>query len=158
MSQQRYVVNNGAAFGLTTSAKTALQLIAGANDRINALTALSISIDTTATVLVELCESTQAGAGTAGTAPVVKQIGGFSAADTTAPVQVTAAGNYSAEPTVLTRLWHWRFVGPGPFFIQYPLGRGPESLVSGATKYKALAFRLTASVGTPNSDISVEFE
>jgi hypothetical protein len=161
MSQQRYVANNGTPFALSTTAKTILNLLAGAADRINSITGLSVSIDSSATVLVELCESTQATAGTPGTsgaAAILKQIGGFAGADGTSPAQITAAGNYTAEPTVLTRIWHWRFVGPGPFFLQFPLGRGPESLLSGSTKYKALALRLTASVGTPNADATIEFE
>jgi hypothetical protein len=149
---------NGIAFALSTGAKTAINLIAGAAERISCITEISVSIDTTAIVLVELCESTQAGAGTPGTTPTLKQVGGFSGIDGAAPVQVTAAGNYSAEPTVLTRLKAWRFTGPGPFVIQSPLGREVESLVSGATKYKALALRLTASVGTPACDSYIEFE
>lgn len=149
---------NSVAFALSTGAKTAINLIAGASERVNAIAEIGVSIDTTALVLVELCESTQATAGTTGTAPAVKQVGGFSGSDTIAPVQVTAAGNYSAEPTVLTRLKAWRFTGPGPFVMQFPLGREPESLVSGATKYKALCLRLTASTGTPGCDSYIEWE
>ncbi len=156
MSQQRYTAVTTSA--LSTTAKTCLSLLAGAADRINALTELGVSVDTAALITVELCESTQAGAGTVGTAPTVKQVGGFSGADTTAPAQVTATGNYSVEPTVLTVLKHWIFQGPGPFVLQSPLGREVESLLSGSTKYKALALRLTASTGTPNAKIYAEIE
>lgn len=161
MSQQRWVANNGATFALSTSPKTFLALIAGAADAINALVEFSVSIDTTAICLVELCESTQAAAGTPGTAgaaAVIKQIGAFKSTDTVAPAQVTAAGNYTAEPTVVTRLKAWRFTGPGPFVMQFPLAREPSSLLSGSTKYKALLLRLTAAAGTPGADGYMEFE
>lgn len=156
MPAPRWTAN--ATFTLSTGAKTIINLLAGAADRVSALTEISVSINDTALVLVELCESTQATAGTPGTAPVIKQVGGFSGVDGIQPVQVTAAGNYAAEPTVLTRLKAWRFTGPGPFVIQSPLGREIESLVSGATKYKALALRLTASAGTPSADAYMEWE
>lgn len=150
-------VVNAAAFALSTSAKTAINLIAGSAVGINAITEIGVSIDTTATCLVELCESTQAGAGTAGSSSGAKQVRGFMAGDTTAPT-ITYGTAFSAEPTTLTRLKAWRFTGPGPFVIQSPLGREPESLLSGSTKYKALALRLTASTGTPNSDSYIEWE
>lgn len=153
---QRWVVN-AAAFALSTSAKTSINLIAGSAVPVNAITELGVSIDTTATCLVELCESTQGAAGTAGSSSGAKQIGDFQAGDTTAPT-ITYGLAYSAEPTTLTRLKAWRFTGPGPFVIQFPLGREPQSLLSGSTKYKALAIRLTASTGTPNSDSYVEWE
>lgn len=158
---QRWVVNNGAPFALSTSAKTFLGVIAGAADVINALTEISVSIDTTANCLAELCESTQAGAGTpgaAGAASYIKQVGGFTDVTDTAPAQVTSGGNYTAEPTVLTRLKAWRFTGPGPFLLQSPLGREVSSLKSGSTKFRALFLRLTASVGTPNADGYIEWE
>ncbi len=160
MAAPRYTVNTGTPFTLG-AAKTALNLIAGASERINAITEIGVSISGTQEILVELCESTQATAGTPGTAgaaSVLKQVGGFSGTDTTTPVQVTHGGNYTAEPTALTRLKAWRFAGPGPFVIQSPLGREVESLVSGATKYKALALRLTAVTGTPAADVYLEFE
>lgn len=157
MSQQRWVVNS-VAFALGVTAKTALNLIAGAADRIEAITEIGVSIDGSQNVLVELCESTQAGAGTPGTAPTIKQTGGFTAADTTQPAQVTAQQGYTAEPTVLTRLKAWRFAGPGPFVVQFPLGKEPQSLLSGSAKYKALALRITAASGTPACDSYIEFE
>jgi hypothetical protein len=84
-------------------------------------------------------------------------VGGFVAGDTTGPL-ATYGREYSAEPTVLTVLKHWRFPAPGPFVIQFPLGREPESLVSGATKYKALGIRLTADTGTPAADAYLEWQ
>lgn len=146
---------NVAASALTGGvAKTVLGLIASATD-VLLLRALHVSVDASTTVLVELCESTQAVAGTS-TGGVWKQLGGFAAGDTTTPAG-TYQTNYTVEPTVLTRLMAWRFTGPGPFIIQYPLGREPQTLVSGATKYKALAIRLTASIGC-NADATAEIE
>lgn len=149
-------VLNASAFSIGTGAKTAINLIAGSGVPVGAICEIGVSIDGTATVLVELCESTQAGAGTAGSSSGAKQVRGFLAGDTTAPT-ITYGTAYSAEPTTLTRLKAWRFTGPGPFVIQSPLGREVASLVSGATKYKALALRLTASA-TVNSDSYIEWE
>jgi hypothetical protein len=155
MPSQAWVLN-AAAFSIGTGAKTAINLIAGAAVGVDSLCEIGVSIDGTATVLVELCESTQATAGTAGSATGAKQLRGFTAADTTAPT-LTYGTAFSAEPTALTRLKAWRFTGPGPFVIQHPLGREVRSLLSGSTKYKALALRLTASA-TVNSDSYMEWE
>ncbi len=157
MSAPRWVCNS-AAFTLG-AAKTAINLIAGAADSIGAVCEIGVSVSGTQEILVELCESTQAGAGTSTDSTAsLKQMGGFTAGDTTAPAQVTARTNYSAEPTVVTRLKAWRFAGPGPFVVQFPLGREPQSLLSGSTKYKGLALRLTAVTGTPAADSYLEFE
>jgi hypothetical protein len=145
------------AFALSTSGKTALLIIPGATLPVT-LIEIGVSVDSaTARCLVELVESTQAGAGTAGSSSGAKQVGGFVAGDTTGPL-ATYGREYSAEPTVLTVLKHWRFPAPGPFVIQFPLGREPESLVSGATKYKALGIRLTADTGTPAADAYLEWQ
>lgn len=149
-------VLNASAFSIGTGAKTAINLIAGSAVGVNAITEIGVSVNGTQTVFVELCESTQAGAGTAGSSSGAKQIRGFAAGDTTAPT-VTYGTAYSAEPTTLTVLKAWRFTGPGPFVIQSPLGREACSLLSGSTKYKALALRLTASA-TVNSDSYIEWE
>jgi hypothetical protein len=157
MASKGYVVNFD-AFALSTSAKTAILLIAGAAEHIAALVELGVSIDSTATCLVELVVSTGAGAGTVGSSPTPTQIRGFVAAGATNPAQVTAGIEYSAEPTVLSRLKAWRFAGPGPLVIQSPLGREAQSLLSSSSAYEALGLRLTASTGTPNADGYMEFE
>jgi hypothetical protein len=144
------------AFALATGAKTACNVIPGASIPI-ILVELGFSVDAaTGRCFVELFESTQAGAGTA-TGTGAKQVRGFVAADTTGP-NATYGRKYSAEPTVLTILKSWRFACPGPFVIQFPLGREPQSLVSGATKYKALGFRVSVDTGTPNGDGYLEWE
>jgi hypothetical protein len=145
------------AFALATTVKTALNIIPGATLPI-VITELSVSVDVgTGRCLVELFESTQATAGTPASTSGAKQLRGFVAGDTTGPL-ATYGREYSAEPTVLTVLKHWWFPCPGPFVIQFPLGREIASLVSGATKYKAIGFRLKVDTGTPNCDAYIEWE
>ena len=155
MANRGYVANLK-AFALTTTPKTAIYLVASATDPMT-IPEFSVSADSAVSVLVEICESTAAGAGTAGTAPTVKQVTGFAGTDSLTP-STTVTGSYSVEPTVLTLLKPWIFTGPGPFVIQFPLGREVESLVSGATKYKALALRLSTLSGTTNFYGYVHFE
>lgn len=154
MAAPGYVVNFDGVALVAATPKTVILAIAGANDPVT-LCGFEVSVDASTTVLVELVESTQATTGT-GTSVTAKQVRGFCAGDTTAP---TASANkaYSAEPTVLTRLKAWRFAGPGPLVIQFPLGREPQSLVSGSTKYKAIGLRLTAAANC-NCDGDLEFE
>lgn len=140
----RYVVQTGSVALTAATAKTLINLIAGAAESIRALTEFALSIDAGGLVLLELCESTQAGAGTSSSG-TIKQVGGFVAGNSTSPAQVTAQINYTAEPTTLVTLKSWWFNGPGPLLIQAPLGREVQSLVSGASAYKALALRATAA-------------
>lgn len=152
-----YVINAAAVALSAGVAKTVLSVIPGANTPVLP-TEISVSVDAATNVLVELCESTQATAGTStDSTSAIKQLRGFTAGDTTAPAQTTARTAYSAEPTTLTRLKAWRFTGPGPFLLQSPLGREVQSLVSGATKYKALVLRVTAA-GAANADAYMEWE
>ena len=145
------------AFALSTSGKTAALTIPGATLPITVVE-FSVSVDQgTGRCLVELVESTQAGAGTAGASSGAKQLRGFVAGDTTGPL-ATYGLKYSAEPTTLTVLKAWRFPCPGPLVIQFPLGREVQSLVSGATKYNALGLRLTIDTGTPNAEGYLEWE
>lgn len=145
------------AFALGTGAKTAVNLIASSDVPI-CLVEFGVSVDAaTGRCFVELCESTQATAGTAGATTGHKQLRGFTSGDSATP-RTTYGREYSAEPTTLTVLKMWRFACPGPFVIQSPLSREIESLVSGSTKYKALALRLSVDAGTPNGDAYMEWE
>lgn len=137
-------VSSGAAFAVTSGAKTLLNLIAGTTNP-PTLTAFSLSFDgvtaTAVPVLVELCSSTQAGAGTPGTIGTVKQVREMPA---WTPVS-TVAGQYSAEPTVLTPVSHWyvpAFMGMADW--QLPLGREIKAVVTAAADFKAIAFRVSA--------------
>lgn len=90
-------------------------------------------------VYMELCQSTQAGAGTGGTAPTIAQVRGVA----TGGQAPTASGSHSVEPTVLTRIRSW-YVTPNGGLLVYPLplGREVECHSSGGT-IKALALRST---------------
>jgi hypothetical protein len=144
------------AFALTTTAKTACNVIASATIPFT-IVEFGVSVDAaTGRFLVELFESTQAGAGTA-TGTGAKQIGGYTAGTDGTP-ESTYGREYSAEPTALTVLKHWWCACPGPLVVQFPLGREPQSLLSGSTNHKALGIRVKVDTGTPNCDAYLEWE
>lgn len=132
------------SFSATTGAKTVLNIIAGANQPIQ-IVEWGVSFDGTASsatpATVNLCQSTQATAGTAGASPpaVVQTTG--------RPItsQFTVAHNYTAEPTVLTVIEQF-FVSQynGQMIKQYLPGREPETDLSGGT-VKSLAIRVNTS-------------
>ncbi len=131
-------------FSAATGAKTVLNLIAGANQPIQ-IVEWGISFDGTTSsatpATVNLCQSTQAGAGTpGGSPPAVVQITGR-------PItaQFTVAHNYTAEPTTLTVIEQF-FVSQynGQMIKQYLPGREPETDLSGGT-VKALSIRVNSS-------------
>lgn len=145
------------AFALSTTAKTLFNIIAGATLPF-VVCEFAVSVDAgSGRCFVELFESTQATAGTAGSSSGAKQIRGFVSGDTTGPL-ATYGREYSAEPTTLTVLKHWWFPCPGPLVMQFPLGREIQSLVSGSTKYKAIGIRAKVDTGTPNCDGYIEWE
>ena len=144
------------AFALTTTAKTACNVIASATIPIT-IVEIGVSLDVgTGRFFVELFESTQATAGTT-TSTGAKQTGGYTAGTDGTP-ESTYGREYSAKPTVLTVLKHWRCPCPGPLVIQFPLGREPISLLSGSTNHKALGIRVKADTGTPTCDAYIEWE
>jgi hypothetical protein len=137
------------ALAAAATAKSILNAIA-ATGKVLRITELGISLDATPTepVLVELCRSTQATAGTS-TAVTPRQSGG----NPNATVGATAAKNYSAEPTVLTPIREWTLADKAPLVIQFPLGREPESLDG-----DGLVLRLTNPTGTsPSARAYIEF-
>ncbi len=143
MADAVYVCQN-TVFAATAGAKTALNIIAGANQPIQILE-WGVSFDgvTSSAVpaTVNLCQSTQATAGTAGASPpAVVQITGR-----TISAQFTVAHNFTAEPTALTVI-EQAFVPQfmGVYVKQYPLGTEPETDLSGGT-VKALAIRVNTS-------------
>lgn len=157
MAAQGYVIRTG-AFALSTTVKTACNLIAGSNIS-GTITQISASVAaTTGRFLVELFESTQAGAGSGQTSSGAKQIYGFTGVDTVGPGCTYGLNYATTEPTVLTILEEWWVACPGPLIIQFPLGREGTTLVSGATKYKAVGFRLSVDSGTPNGYGSLRWE
>lgn len=143
MADAVYIARN-LVFSAATGAKTALNVIAGANQPVS-IFEWGISMDgvTSSAVpaTVELCQSTQAGAGTsAASVPAIVQVGGR-----TITAQPTSGHNYTAEPTTLTVLEQF-FVPQfmGMLVKQYPLGLEPDTDLSGGT-VKALAIRVTTT-------------
>lgn len=143
MPVPEYTVNNGTVFAATAGAKTVLNILAGANQAI-LLKAVTLSMDgVTASAVpatVDVCQSTQGGAGTAGVTPTIIQASGRSLA-----AQATAAGNYTAEPTTLTALERFhvpQFMGLMRF--ELPLGSEYETDFSGGT-IKAIAVRINVT-------------
>lgn len=124
-------------------AKSIMAVIAGANDS-PTITEIGISFDgvtaSAVPVLIELCQSTQATAGTT-TAFTPLQIRGW-------PTQVancTAAVAYTAEPTVLTIIKQWLLTPNGGLIVlQNPLGREPQGVVAAGIIGKGLIIRCTA--------------
>jgi len=143
MADAIYVCQN-TVFSAATGAKTVLNIIAGANQPVQIIE-WGISFDGTTSsatpATVNLCQSTQATAGTAGASPpAIVQVTGRSIT-----TQFTAAHNYTAEPTALTVIEPY-FVSQymGQFVKQYLPGREPETDLSGGT-VKALAIRVNTT-------------
>lgn len=138
MSKAGYSAATGAAVPLVAAtAKTVLNVTAPASFGVD-LTKIRLAFDgitsTAIPVLVELCYSTQATAGTS-TAGTVNQIYGR-----TITAGFTTAYNYTVEPTVLTVIDSY-LVSPysGTVIYDYPLGTTPDTAVS-----NGLCIRLTA--------------
>jgi hypothetical protein len=148
------VVSN--VFAVTTTAKTAINLIAGTANQ-PSIVEFGVSCDgASGNLLVELCQSTQATTGTPASSPTPNQLHGW-------PAQTSAntcSISYTAEPTVLTAtgVKRWRFALPGgPLILQSPLGRETTGIVTVGAAGKGLCFRLTASVAA-NGDSYLEWE
>jgi hypothetical protein len=147
-----YSVPATADIALTAAtAKTIISIINAANSLIR-ITELSVSFDGTSgtaePVTVELCSSTQAGAGTAGSTPTPAQTSGA-----TRTVQASGALNYSAEPTTLTVLKTWLVHPQTGIVLQSPLGRETQQ----NTTADALCLRCTAPANV-NCRGYLEFE
>jgi hypothetical protein len=139
-----FSVTTGSAFAVTSGAKTLLNLLTGATNP-PIVTEFSLSFDgvtaTAVPVLVELCASTQATAGTAGSVGTIVQVRGFPSFTAI----TTVAGQYTAEPTVLTPLRQWfvpAFMGMADW--QMPLGREIQGIITASTNLKGIAFRVSA--------------
>ncbi len=143
-----YRLVTGTPFAMTTGAKTAMNAISGTAHG-QSLTEIGVSFDgvttTAVPALVEVCTSTQAGAGTSGVAMTVTQVRGRTTGGT--PV-VTGGSNYTVEPTTLVSVSRWyvpQFMGTFPY--QLPLGREVEADASGGTiKGIAVRINVTANV------------
>jgi hypothetical protein len=154
MAEQRYTIIAD-AFALATTAKTCCNIIASSTADATIIEIGGSVASASGYCFIELFESTQATTGTT-TSTGAKQLGGFTSGTDGTP-NCTYGRKYSAEPTVLTVLKSWRFPNPGPFAIQFPLGREPQSLLSGSTNHKAIGFRASVDTGTPNGDFYLEW-
>lgn len=136
-----YRIVTATPFAMTTGAKTALLAIAPAGHGL-ALVEFDIAFDgvtaTAVPALVEIVQSTQAGAGTSGVSPTITQVRGR----LTTGQAPTGGSNYTAEPTTLTRVGVFYVpVFMGTFPVQLPLGREMETDSSGGT-IKAIGIRI----------------
>lgn len=141
---------NGDVALSAATAKTILSVINASNGLIR-IVEFGVTFDGTSAsaepVTVELCSSTQAGAGTTTSHTIVQCRG------PTRTVQATAARNYTAEPTTLTVLKRWLVHPQAGIVLQFPLGREPEQV----TTADALCLRCTAPA-TVNAQAYIEFE
>jgi hypothetical protein len=149
----RFTVETTADVALTAAtAKSILSAIAPAAGAIR-LVEISVSFDgTSATaepVTIELCKSTEAGAGTATTQTPV-QSGGTPSGKTP---RSTGKRNFSGEPSVLTVIKRWLIHPQTGFTKQSPLGREEEQ----DTTADAWVIRCTAPA-TVNAQAYMEFE
>lgn len=139
------------ALATAGTAKSILSVIAAAGKHLIA-TEICVNLDATPTepVLLEVCQSTQATAGTS-SAVTPRKVAGEAV---NATVGATAAKNYTAEPTALTPIREYTIPDKAPFVVQFPLGREPES-----GDNDAIVIRLTNPTGTsPNARAHIEFE
>ena len=146
-----YTVETNGDIALTAAtAKSILSIINATNGLIR-VTELSVSFDgvsaTAEPVTVELCSSTEAGAGTATTHTIAQSRG------PTRTVQATAKRNFTAEPSALTVLKRWLVHPQSGLTIFFPLGREPEQVVTA----DALVLRCTAPANV-NVQGYMEFE
>jgi hypothetical protein len=139
MAKSGYSLVNAAAVALVAAtAKTVLSAIAPAQFGVD-LKKFRVAFDgvtaTAVPVLVEVCRSTQATAGTSGTAVTVQQVYG-----PTITAGFTGGSNFSAEPTALTVLDSFLLdPNKGVVLYDYPLGDTPDTAVS-----QAIVIRCTA--------------
>lgn len=137
-----YTLQSTTPFAAPAAVHTFIMAIAAATAAL-ALSEWSISFDgvtaSAVPVLVEIVNSTQAGAGTAGVSTVITKVRGR----ITTGAPPTMGGNYTAEPTTLVSLRRYyipAFMGLFPY--QAPLDREIECDDSGGT-IKGLGIRIT---------------
>lgn len=144
------VESNGDIALSAATAKSVLSVICAANSPVK-IVEIGVSFDGISSVAepvtVELCSSTEAGAGTA-TSHTIAQTGGVPRT-----AQASAKRNFSAEPTTLTVLKRWLVHPQTGMVLQFPLGREPMQ----TTTSDALVLRCTAPAAV-NVQAYLEFE
>lgn len=147
-------IADGVTAAAAGTAKTVLNVIAASNRRF-IVTEMGVGFigasGSAKPVLVELCTSTQAtaGSGSSSVTPAATDAGNA------VTVQATANKGYTSEPTALTAIRRWRVHPQAGFVIQFPLGREPAPDVN-----KGICIRVTFETGetTTNVDSYLEFE
>lgn len=134
--------------------KTVLNVIAAANRTVKVKEVGVGFIGASGTakpVLVELCQSTQAGAGSGSSAvtPIAESVNNQNT------VQATAAKGYTSEPTALTVVRTWRFHPQGGGVVQFPLG---SEIESGINDGVCLRVTFESAETTTNIDAYISFE
>ncbi len=155
MAAPGYTVNNAGNLVGSSVTKSLVAIISGANTT-PLITELACGFDATSSsggkARVQLCTSTQAGAGTPGSSPTPLQIRGKAQASAS-----TAAINYSAEPTVLVVAKEWPVDITTGIVLQFPLGREPEQDASSGT-IKAYVLRVIMPATVALAYAYLEFE
>ncbi len=148
-----YTVANAGAQALAAATAETLVMVINSTNGLIRITEIGASFDgitaSAVPVTLDLCSSTQAGAGTPTSSPTPRQIYGAARAALS-----TGGEDYTAEPTVLTVLKSWFIRADGGLFIlQSPLGRELEQAVT----VDGLCLRATAPA-TVNALAYIEFE
>lgn len=144
----------GASLAITATTKTHIKILGAATQQATWTMSEAGFDGTSGLATLEFDTSTEAGAGTAGTAPATTQVRRYPAV--TALTAVT--GNFTAEPTVLTAINVLLLPLPiAPWIVQYPLGRELETQPAATTNGKALVMRGTTTVNC-NMRGMIEFE
>lgn len=144
----------GALFAITATIHTHMKILGGATQQAT-WTMAEVSFDgTSGLATLEYDTSTEASAGTAGTAPTMTQVRRFPAVTAV----TTATGNFSAEGTTYTAINVLLIPMPtAPWIVQYPLGRELETQPTATTNGKALLVRASTTVNC-NTRAMVELE
>lgn len=156
MAARGFVANTGGAIALSAAtAKTVLAVVPAANKSFT-LVEVGIGFDGVSSaatpVLVELCVSSGATAGTSSAVTPVQSRGPYGATVTS-----SAAKTYTAEPTALTVIREWLVSPTSGIVLQFPLGREPEAIgITGASK-GGIMVRCTAPAAV-NVRATMEFE
>lgn len=137
-----YRIQNATKFAAPAAVHTFLLAISPAGHGLR-IVEFGISFDgVTASAVpvdVELVQSTQAGAGTAGVSPTPAQARGR----VTGGSAPTAGSNYTAEPTVLTSLNHFFITPNGGLFVEQFGEEDGLECDSSAGTIKAIGLRIT---------------
>lgn len=147
-------VAQGVTAAAAGTAKTVLNVISAANRRVK-VTEFGIGFigasGSAKPVLVELCTSTQATAGSGSSTVTPAPVDPGDAAT----VQATANKGFTSEPTVYTVVRTYRVHPQAGLIYPFPLGRELTTDIA-----KAIAVRVTFETGetTTNVDCYLEFE